>query len=128
MHKHTKTKQNKTKQKRKPRIEIGTDLFSNQFRVVVLEYGEGALGDMAALDEARGAMEVQNLQDRMGAARPEVQRADPLLHYPDSPPQEALEPRLIPKRLLIQLLILEHAIAVVAHRVPLPVESMHIRH
>ncbi|GJN17012.1 hypothetical protein PR202_gb04050 [Eleusine coracana subsp. coracana] len=96
-------------------------LLGNEFRVVVLEQGERLACDGAVLAEhGRRVLQVGDLHHGADAAGREVQLGqDAALQQLDAPLEEALPLLLVAECLLVEILVLELAIHVVAHGVAL---------
>jgi hypothetical protein len=55
-------------------------------------------------------------------------RAHAALHHLDAPPEEARQAVAVAEGALVHAPVLEHAVCVVAHGVPVPVPPVHVRH
>jgi hypothetical protein len=101
--------------------------ISSHFRVVVLEEGEDLVAGGSELP-LRHVPEVGHLYDGVDARGPERERAHAALHHLDAPPEEARQAVAVAEGALVHAPVLEHAVRVVAHGVPVPVPPVRVRH
>jgi hypothetical protein len=102
-------------------------LARHHLRVVVLEEGEDLVAGGSELP-LRHVPQVGHLYDGVDAAGPERERAHAALHHLDAPPEEARQAVAVAEGALVHGPVLEHAVRVVAHGVPVPVPPVHVRH
>uniref|UniRef100_A0A804NA48 Uncharacterized protein n=1 Tax=Zea mays TaxID=4577 RepID=A0A804NA48_MAIZE len=100
-------------------------LLGNELGVVVLEQRDSLAGDGAVLAEhRRRVLEVGNLNHGADAAGREVQlRQNAALQQLDAPLEEALPLLIVAEGLLVEILVLELTVDVVAHGVAFAVRA-----
>lgn len=100
-------------------------LPSNHLRIVVLKQRENLIGSNPQLS-LRHVLQISHLNDGIHPTRLKLQEVDTPLKHLNSPPQKLFQLLFVPKNPLIYVLVFEHPISIVTHRMSISVLRVHV--